>query len=85
MSAAPSSSINGVLPAQTQTQQAYEHHFAAESPVESATSYARTMHQHTKRQMELASNPAARRTAEPATISTLSTQSSRASVDSRAS
>lgn len=85
MAASTATSINGCHLGHSHQEQSSDQIYASESPVESFNSYARTMHQHTKRQLELASHSSPRRSADPPTIATLGSQSSRGSVDSRAS
>ncbi|KAI9822610.1 MAG: hypothetical protein M1827_000329 [Pycnora praestabilis] len=56
-----------------------------ENPHEAMSSYARVMHQHTKRQMESATRSARRRSPESANTIGISPQSSNESVSSSAS
>ncbi|KAI9707762.1 MAG: hypothetical protein M1836_000724 [Candelina mexicana] len=64
----------------------FQNQYDLDNPMEAMNSYARIMHQHTKRQMENATRPVRRRS--PASIEkqvTLSTESSIASVSSTSS
>ncbi|CAD6572538.1 MAG: hypothetical protein ASARMPREDX12_008453 [Alectoria sarmentosa] len=62
-------------------QESFAAHYDLDNPMESVNSYSRSMHQHTKRQMDLATR-SSRRTPTDQGVSSMSQLSGESSVDS---
>ncbi|KAI9880925.1 MAG: hypothetical protein M1830_009993 [Pleopsidium flavum] len=81
--------VNGSFDEPVAAQHDFPNQYDDESPLDAITDYARVMHQHTKRQMDIATRSSRRRSPEGAQATSTRanewSQSSRSSLDSGAS
>ncbi|KAI9834559.1 MAG: hypothetical protein M1819_002935 [Sarea resinae] len=74
--------VNGDFSEPITGQHNFQQQYDLSNPMSAMTSYARTMHQHTQKQMDSAARSARRRPASDTTMSGLTPESSNSSVQS---
>ncbi|KAI9847955.1 MAG: hypothetical protein M1837_001472 [Sclerophora amabilis] len=77
--------INGDFSEPLSAQHNFANHYNMDDPMQAMTSYARDMHRHTKKQMEISSSASRRSQTGSSFTSSLTPESSQDSVDSRRS